>query len=82
MQTKFMRKEADSGEIVYGVLFSRSIGDQDAHENLGISAEPEIFDFEMPPEMHRIMSLSPLMVFGIKYPAPKCETSSGKKSAP
>eukprot|EP00924_Labyrinthula_sp_SR-Ha-C_P004590 snap_masked-scaffold_1-processed-gene-5.2-mRNA-1 protein AED:0.21 eAED:0.28 QI:0/-1/0/1/-1/1/1/0/546 len=30
-----------SGEIVYGVLFTRSIGDMDAHRNLGVSADPE-----------------------------------------
>ena len=30
------------GDIVYGVLFTRSIGDQDAHDFLGVSAEPEL----------------------------------------
>lgn len=30
------------GDIIYGVLFTRSVGDLDAHENLGISAKPEI----------------------------------------
>ncbi len=30
------------GDIVYGVLFTRSIGDFDAHENLGVSAKPEV----------------------------------------
>lgn len=31
-----------NGAIRYGVLFTRSIGDADAHANLGLSAEPEI----------------------------------------
>lgn len=30
-----------NGEIVYGVLFTRSIGDVDAHRHLGVSSEPE-----------------------------------------
>ena len=42
---EYVCKEADNGNIVYGVLFSRSIGDEDAHENLGISSEAEIFEF-------------------------------------
>mmetsp|Transcript_20343 Transcript_20343/g.39966 ORF Transcript_20343/g.39966 Transcript_20343/m.39966 type:complete len:487 (+) Transcript_20343:641-2101(+) len=29
------------GDIIYGVLFTRSIGDLDAHDYLGVSAEPE-----------------------------------------
>lgn len=32
---------ATNGEIVYGVLFTRSIGDVDAHRHLGVSSEPE-----------------------------------------
>ena len=34
------RKKGD--DIVYGVLFTRSLGDADAHEHLGVSAEPEM----------------------------------------
>ena len=30
------------GDIVYGVLFTRSLGDLDAHNHLGVSAEPEM----------------------------------------
>ena len=31
-----------NGTIRYGVLFTRSIGDADAHANLGLSCKPEI----------------------------------------
>ncbi|GBG28152.1 Protein phosphatase, putative [Hondaea fermentalgiana] len=30
-----------NGDIIYGVLFTRSVGDADAHNFLGVSAEPE-----------------------------------------
>jgi serine/threonine protein phosphatase PrpC len=30
------------GDIVYGVLFTRSLGDADAHIHLGVSAQPEM----------------------------------------
>ena len=30
------------GDIVYGVLFTRSIGDYDAHQNLGVESKPEV----------------------------------------
>ena len=43
----YVCKQNDSGEVVYGVLFSRSIGDADAHDCLGISAEPETWTFPL-----------------------------------
>ena len=34
------------GDIVYGVLFTRSIGDYDAHQNLGVESKPEVSERE------------------------------------
>jgi len=35
------------GEIIYGILFTRSIGDSDAHENLGIISEGDLHEHEL-----------------------------------
>lgn len=37
------------GNIVYGVLFTRSVGDLDAHAHLGVSTQPEIERRPLPP---------------------------------
>lgn len=37
------------GEILYGVLFTRSVGDRDAANNLGVIAEPEMTRYEVSP---------------------------------
>lgn len=37
------------GTIVYGVLFTRSVGDLDAHTHLGVSTKPEIKRHPLPP---------------------------------
>ena len=44
----YVCRERD-GDIVYGVLFTRSIGDFDAHQHLGISELPEISEVPIMP---------------------------------
>jgi len=38
----YVCRRNDKGQIVYGVMFTRSIGDKDAHVNLGVSADTEV----------------------------------------
>mmetsp|Transcript_10559 Transcript_10559/g.19480 ORF Transcript_10559/g.19480 Transcript_10559/m.19480 type:complete len:410 (-) Transcript_10559:247-1476(-) len=46
------------GNIVYGVLFSRSIGDLDAHQNLGIESKAEIIKGSIDPSSNQYLVLA------------------------
>ena len=43
------------GDIIYGVMFTRSIGDLDAHAHLGVTEEPEIHAIALDPSVKFIV---------------------------
>lgn len=47
-----------NGDIIYGVLFTRSVGDLDAHIHLGVSAEPEFRSRDIRPEAIQYLVLA------------------------
>lgn len=54
-ETKLYVCREREGEIVYGVLFTRSVGDLDAHLHLGISTEPDIGVTHLTPADHFVV---------------------------
>lgn len=47
---QYVCRENRTGVVVYGVLFTRSIGDVDAHKHLGIVADAEMVTHELTPK--------------------------------
>lgn len=53
------------GVIMYGVLFTRSIGDADAHTHLGLSAIPDVVEHELVEHADRFVVLASDGVFDV-----------------